>query len=81
MSRPRKIQNIDEENSEMDSKTHIYSRTISRKGVYTETGAVPSEVVEKELDEWKGKGYKLSYAFYAETNPEGHTVLFVLEKE
>lgn len=81
MSRPRKIQNIDEENSEMDSKTHIFVRTISKSDMFTESGAKPSSVVENEIDEWKSKGYKITFTSLVETVPEGPVLLVLLEKE
>lgn len=81
MSRPRKIQNIDEENSEMDSKTHIYVRVVSKSNQLTESGAYPASVIEKELDDLKAKGYKITFTSLVETLPEGPELLFLLEKE
>lgn len=81
MPRPRKLQINEEIEMDGENKTHILARTVTRNNSFGEGGQVPAAVLESELDAWKAKGFKITLASYVETVPEGHVLLFVLEKE
>ena len=57
------------------------ARGINKKGMYGNEGDVPAEVVEKELEKYYNKGYRLKAVYMVSNAPDYINLLYILTIE